>query len=87
MPMAESYGYNAGMGVDSSVQYKSFQNFLDNSALVASNLKPDEEGNIKIPLDLRQYSSLLILASDENTVTQVDFDLDSASNKIETRDL
>ena len=85
--MAQNYAYDSGYDSYQSVQYKSFQNFLENSALVASNLKPDEEGNIKVPLDLHQYSSLLILASDENSVTQVDYDLDCSSNKIETRDL
>ena len=81
-----SMGYDrAGPGCGSS--YKSFLNFLNNSAEVVSNLVPDAEGNITCSIDTEKYSTILILAMDENTVSQSNVDVTSALEEIEKRDL
>ena len=76
-------GYNYG---GSSLGYKSFQNFLSNSACVISNILPDEKGKIEWWFDSYKYSTILILAVDDNTVTESSVDVLTALDKIEKRD-
>ena len=77
-------GYNYG-GLSSG--YKSFQNFLSNSACIISNLFPDEKGKIEWWFDAYKYSTILILAVDDNTVAESSVDVLTALDKIEKRDL
>lgn len=70
-----------------TVLYKSFQNFLDNSVQIISNLVPDENGNVECKIDAEKYSAFAILALDENTVTQVLLSIDEAKSGIAKRDL
>jgi hypothetical protein len=43
-------------------QFKSFLNFLSHPAFIAENLHPDSTGTIHLPMDISNYSTLLILA-------------------------
>jgi hypothetical protein len=67
--------------------FKSFQNFLSNSACVMSNLEPDKNGHVECTFDANKYSTILILALDDNTVSQSVVDITSALEDIERRDL
>ena len=73
-----------GFGV---LQYKSFLNFLNDSSQVVANLQPDQNGNIECSVKPDAYSSLVILAMDDNTVSQSSVDLPLIEEKIEKRDL
>ena len=82
-----NYDY-CGQNIDSlSSGYKSFQNFLSNSACVISNIFPDENGKIEWWFDAYKYSTILILAVDDNTVAESSVDVLTALDKIEKRDL
>ena len=59
-----AYGGNYGC----PSMFKSFQNFLNNSACVLSNLVPDEKGAIKCSFDASKYSSVIILVIDEKSM-------------------
>ena len=59
-----AYGGNYGC----PSMFKSFQNFLNNSACVLSNLVPDEKGAIKCSFDASKYSSAIILVIDEKSM-------------------
>lgn len=68
-PMAyggNTYGMNSnylqGAPGGGGANCKSFQNFLNNSATVISNLRPDDNGNISCTLEAQKYSTILILA-------------------------
>lgn len=67
--------------------FKSFQNFLSNSACVMSNLVPDKNGHVECTFDANKYTTILILALDDNTVSQSVVDITSALEDIERRDL
>lgn len=68
-------------------QYKSFLNFLQNPAFIAENLHPDADGNIEIEFEAEKYSSVLILAVDEQTCSHSFVDLHATQEHISRRDL
>lgn len=70
-----------------SVVYKSFQNFLNNSAQIISNLVPNEDGTIECSVDASKYSHIIIVAVEENSVTQAYVDIDYSDLAISKRDL
>ena len=81
---SNSYGGNYGCPTGS---FKSFQNFLNNSSWIISNLTPNEKGHITCSFDASKYSTVLILVIDENTVSQLYVDVHSSLEMLEKRDL
>ena len=79
--------YSSTYNYSGSGSNKSFLNFLNNSAVVISNLIPNEDGSIECSIDTEKYSTILILAMDDNTVSQSTVDVGSALEEIEKRDL
>lgn len=67
--------------------YKSFMNFLDNSAFIGENMHPDADGNIEVEFDVSKYSSIVIMAVDNQTCSQAVIDVNDVSEIIEKRDL
>jgi hypothetical protein len=80
-----SYGGRGYGGSDGDP--KSFLNFLNNSALVMPNLVPNEDGLIECEFNAYKYSTIMILALDDNTVTQSVVDVASSQSELEKRDL
>ena len=70
-----------------SSSYKSFLNFLNNSPTVINNLQPNADGHIECSIEADKYSTILILAFDENTVSQSIVDVSTAIESISKRDL
>ena len=60
---------NAGGYIPSSGGINGFQNFLQNSAFAAYNLKADEKGNVSIKTNLSAYNGVLVIALDSSSVT------------------
>jgi hypothetical protein len=77
-------GYGGEIGTPG---FKSFQNFLSNSASLVSNLTPDENGRVECTFDAHKYSTIVVLAMDDNSVTQSTIDIPSSIEEIEKRDL
>ena len=65
----------------------SFQNFLKYAAVSHKNLHPSEDGSVCIDLDLQNYTSVIIVATNSSSSTQIIVDNPHASNDIEKRDL
>ena len=70
-----------------SVTFKTFQNFLKNSACVMSNLMPDSNGHVECSIDAYKYSTIVVLAVDESSMTQSVIDISTSLEEIEKRDL
>ena len=62
---------NAGGYIPSSGGINGFQNFLQNSAFAAYNLKADEKGNVSIKTNLSAYNGVLVIALDSSSVTHI----------------
>jgi hypothetical protein len=90
---SQPFGANSCLGLRSNTtylaqtQYKSFMNFLQNPAFIGSNLHPDAEGNIEVEFEADKYSTILILAMDDQTFTQSIVDIQDTKRELEKRDL
>ena len=60
---------------------------MNHSSQVITNLQPNENGDIECSINPDLYSSVVILAMDDNTVSQSSVDVPIAEEKIDKRDL
>lgn len=78
-------GYSQQLTVENSIY--SFQNFLKNAAVSYKNLHPSEDGSVCVDMDIQHYTSVMIIATNASSSTQVIIDNPHASADIEKRDL